>query len=423
MASESADLDLAGKSTRIAPGDFTTILQAEGRTYDGWDRLSDSVALPQCKFRPNELEKAPPLAGVTLQETEGETIAVIDRLVSAAGKLPDSIRVTNNDTNVPNFPDWTGNLLTRTLVNKGANVQLHFYKRIRNPAEVKVDIKSVTLQSDLKTMKVAVADSIPADVEFAAGLLVQDGYRFNILSNLPQELTVSVPDIAAGATPNAACGVTGDGIEGARASIIKPGLAAITENPFNRLSWSALSAENNDSSVVTVASLPLGTNRYTLKNIGPPVPSSSMALTYTWRLEVQLDGVLATGGFAQPVTVIRPGVPPEPPPTFSIAVIGYDYYDRLVIRITLPESSNYRPQGKYEVYWSPASSGPDAFESLAVPGNLGRQQAQSDLFLFEVLDIRSPVLIDGEYIVGVRSVGGDGAPGRFSVRRLSLHAE
>jgi hypothetical protein len=99
---------------------------------------------------------------------------------------------------------------------------------------------------------------------------------------------------------------------------------------------------------------------------------------------------------------------------------------RLLIKVTLPETDRYKPDGFFEIFWSmrQLDAGAQAsFESKAVPGNFGRQVAQGGKFLFEALDIRAPVLIDGEYTVGVRAIGPAGNVGSFSTRSLLLQAE
>lgn len=207
----------------------------------------------------------------------------------------------------------------------------------------------------------------------------------------------------------------------------------IWQDPYHLSLWAHVDSNNirppsatklnADNDVTKLGMLP---REFTISDIGQRSYLAQQALTYTWRLEAEVDGQLVAGGFAEAVTTVRPPLPPAPPPTFDLRVLGYDYYGRLLIKVTLPESNTYKPANMYEMFWSARQMGDGqqgAFESSAIPGNFGKQVSQGGKFLFEALDIRAPVLIDGEYTIGVRGIGPSGNAGPFSTRLLSLKAE
>jgi hypothetical protein len=205
-ATSFGDLDLLGSMSRIVEGALPLRLNAEAQTYDGWDRLSESTKIEECRFRPKEREQAPPLAGVLIHEVGEMLDAEVQRLVSSGDGhvLPvlelrspaDEEDVWKKETararERRKFAEWTPDALTRQLVQIGSGVRLQFYQRLGFPSERVVEI--VSTQKSLATRSVIALLKEPVfDLDFAGGKLAQGVGRFAIISLNGKSMQLSDP--------------------------------------------------------------------------------------------------------------------------------------------------------------------------------------------------------------------------------------
>jgi hypothetical protein len=189
-----------------------------------------------------------------------------------------------------------------------------------------------------------------------------------VLGTTRNELTIKMQNVSTETTLGDRCLATGTDSFGGKSAAIGVGRAAVHQNGFHISLWSSLDP-NDDDAIITVNELPVRAEPFKIRKIRRY--PNQQAITYCWRLEAKIGDMVVDGPFSGPVSFMWPEPMPEPPPTFTIVPLGFDYYQRLLLRVVLPETSSYKPSGLYEVFWAPFSSRSDAletFESLAVPG-------------------------------------------------------
>jgi hypothetical protein len=118
------------------------------------------------------------LASAKLVDSATVPTAVIERLVSRDGKVPPGLQVYDQEPGVvPDFPDWPGDLLTKTLIEKGAGLKLRFYQRIAAPTAVAITISQITPNPSKSILILRINETLPELLSFDGGQLVQgDAY-------------------------------------------------------------------------------------------------------------------------------------------------------------------------------------------------------------------------------------------------------
>jgi hypothetical protein len=79
--------------------------------------------------------------------------------------------------------------------------------------------------------------------------------------------------------------------------------------------------------------------------------------------------------------------PPRAPPPFSIELLGVDFYDRTLVRVSFVQPLT---GGTYTLFWAAGSLDEDSFDKAAIAGDLGSQEPQGGHHLYELFSLPIP---------------------------------
>jgi hypothetical protein len=108
----------------------------------------------------------------------------------------------------------------------------------------------------------------------------------------------------------------------------------------------------------------------------------------------------------------------------DVRALGWDYYRRLVVNITLTEDADdgsyiiTSAPGRLESWQKPTIT----FASAGIQGFLGHQRAHQRRELYEVLDVAEPHFLDSYITIGVKRVDSIGQESKYTLGELLMPA-
>jgi len=404
-----------GQQPRSVTIDVLGKLSGRARTFDCWDRLSDEVDVGTCIFAPAGLQSPPPLGAARYLGPNAASCA-IDRLVDPSGNITGSLRWLPTAT--PKIMDWTPDILTQAFMSAGIAFSLRFYRAVRPATAENVVLQELDILSRPGTTLAKLKGPLTAGIDFTGGTLRQGGNAKRILAVESGGLRVVDGDRDSyDLNSNGPCCDPGTAqTVGGTNVLLRSGAAWATPDSKNLSLWARVDDASGGRVALTNTAVPATFNLQL-----PDAPTEPDTVSFAWRLEAQLpDGTGLIGALSESVTAYRIPVAPRAPYPFQCVVLGFDYYRRLCLKIVLNESDQTGTDLLYDVHW--AEAGESNFESHALPGLLSGQR-QNNRELYQVFDIPPPVLVDANYLVGVRARRVSNISGPYVVVPLTVTAQ
>jgi len=318
------------------------------------------------------------------------------------------------------YDDWVADDIV-----KRQSGSIEIARRTRMPTSVDVKIKNVsTVSSDVFEIQL---ENALAQGDFVGGNLRNNDEGGRIISVSADRTIVHVSMSDATTIRQAEdssiidlrCAPVSQG----PAAVLRfvQGLGRITENPHGPSLWTTVSSNSKID--------PLA-KQFTFVDNTPLPQEGTDLLVYSSRVKFNdFKGGITYGPYGNTVSILRKSPIPQVAPPFTIAALGWDYYQRLVVKITLAEVRGEQ----FMVAWArgrksdwleaPKSSAQaKAFASVGVPGCLGQQRAQQMRILYEVLDIPVPHFSDTYATIGVKTVDKIGQESPYVVEELLILA-
>ncbi len=132
---------------------------------------------------------------------------------------------------------------------------------------------------------------------------------------------------------------------------------------------------------------------------------------------VRVDMGLVTGGLSNTATALRHPPPLDPPPPFTVQILGVDFFGRTSISVRFSSPAADVP---YVVAWADGMPDADDFHDLAVEGDYGPQTAHNALELFETLILPVPINLSPVITIGVQAKTEGGFVSHYTLQQVSL---
>jgi hypothetical protein len=408
--------DLFGSSSRNFELAFPDCpLQSSAKTFDGWDRHSKPSPLQKVLF---DLRHRPVPPGLACAVYDPSTQKVsVDRLVGKPKCLDSEIA----------YQDWAPDEIVRKQ-----NGQVEIARRTRLPISLAVTIVGVSLISS-NNLAIQLANAIPQG-EFERGRLIandQTGVIIEVSADR-KGLKVSTDDIASDQltgndeTHDQRCALF-DHAPAAITTFVS-GLAQIVEYPYADALWTKVYS--------TPQITPLD-KQFNFSESKPLPQEGTDSLVYACRVVFNnFNGGVGYGPYSNAVSVLRKAPRPDVPPPFTVQLLGWDYYQRIVINVTL---SADRENALFTIAWAPGRKSQwlephahdpnppndptlKAFASAGVTGQLGQQRTHRMRLLYEVLEVPEPHYSDLYITIGVKGVDKIGQESAYVLEELLILA-
>jgi len=200
--------------------------------------------------------------------------------------------------------------------------------------------------------------------------------------------------------------------------IFPAGQIVLQENPMNLRLW------------VKIAEFSSTKLPHVLEVYDPIFPDGDETRTVSYCARISFFNGIENiiGPSSNIIQVVYIPTPPTIPPPFNVAILGVDFFNRTMIKITLttPVSSGF-----YSVCWAAGEYKTDdenilenrrKFGEVATPGIFGKQSIFNDKFLFELFALPIP-LENGKEIkvtIGVQKVDNVGGQSDFEIIPITL---
>lgn len=132
---------------------------------------------------------------------------------------------------------------------------------------------------------------------------------------------------------------------------------------------------------------------------------------------VRVDMGIVTGGLSNTATALRHPPPLDPPPPFTVQILGVDFFGRTSISVRFSSPAANVP---YVVAWADGMPEADDFHDLAVEGDYGPQTADDALELFETLTLPVPINLSPVITIGVQAKTEGGFVSHYTLQQISL---
>jgi len=339
-------------------------VRARARAIDAWDRVSPySGWSPQT---PLALIHEPPAPRLRTAQYEGGTVRIR--------------RWMSGPADNPVLPDWSPDV----IVLNDPTARVTVYRRHSLPATTSTTV-SQPVPIGGGRFRTTVG-AVPGLNQYLGGTLIAGGFKAPIVRIDPGNL-VYVDVIPGGDTTSA---------------IFPAGSAQLHQNPEAFSLWSQV-AQFNVQNLPEILEFP---------NAVPGPGDGSDVLHYLTRITF----LGQAGPPSNTVHAIRIAPTPVKPPPFTVEVLGIDFYNRTMIKVTLdnPES------GAFTIWWASGTPG-SGFKEQSVPGEYGAQAPLNGLHLYDVLSLPIPQNGPRTVTIGVQRVNGAGGQSGFETVPVTLY--
>lgn len=329
-------------------------LRSTARASDAWDRLSPaSPASPDTALALYH-EPVPP--GLRPGTYNAGTV-----------RLPRQLGNTF-------VADWTPDVIVQT-----ASGRVTIYRQVAQPrVETATAQLPAEVTGDRHRVRVSGVTSLG---DFDGGYMSANGIKYTIVDISGSDVIFDAP-----------------GAGNSAVALFPPGPATLQQDDKDVSLWTA------------VADFPaVGLPDELVFNDSVPGPTGGTdVLSYVAR--VAFLGHL--GPASNVAQVIRIANTPPVPPSFSVDLLGVDFYDRTMVKIRL---TNPVASGRFAVWWADGSRNAAQFADHAVPGEYGAQPAHAQRYLFDVLSIPIPENQVRTVTIGVQAESAGGGQSGFTV--------
>lgn len=335
-------------------------LRCRARATDGWDRVS--------AFSPWT-----PYTALNLIHEPQPPALLAARHQSGTARL-------TRQTGDPNFPDWQPDL----VVKNDAGARLFIYRRTASPIQANVTVGNPLPVSGGR-YRATVSGSPVTLSTFLKGFLSVPPFKATIIQVGAGDVTFEL----------------GDG----ETTLFSAGPGQLLQSPQDLSLWTKVAD-------FAIPGLPAELL------FADPVPGPSGkadVLSYQARLSF-LGRIGPPGNSVQALRI--PPVPVVPPP-FDVEMLGVDFYNRTMVKITLttPVSS-----GLFTIWWAEGALNPAQFDGKGVPGEYRAQSVYQQRYLFDVLAIPLPQTAARTITIGLQQVNEGGGQSPFKTVQVSLPA-
>lgn len=360
------DPPMMGELARVFDVPFYDVtLRAQIRAVDGWDRVSAGSGWTP--VTPLVLDHHPHAPALAAARWSGGTA----RLTRQVGDA--------------NFPDWQPDLVVKSA--SGAKVFVYRKDNTKQPAVASVSVSTPVPVAGGR-YRATVSGGPPSLSPFVEGSLIVPPFKVAISSVSGNDVFFEAGDEGSGST-----------------SLFGAGPATLQQDPRAVSLWQKVAE-------FPVNSLPV---ELTFSD-GLPMPTQTAdVLSYYTRVSFP-------GGLGPASNIVQawriPETPVEPPP-FTVSLLGIDFYNRTLLKISLTTPA---PGGKFTVWWASGTPSAAEFSHKAVPGEYRAQTAQEGRYLFDVLAIPIPQTVNRTITIGVQRVNDGGGQSKFAVVPIVLPA-
>ena len=301
-------------------------------------------------------------------------------------------------------------------------------RRVRDPLIQAIDIADAAVLSPL-TCKVTLSNPLPQG-EFIGGHLTSGSLtgRITAISYDRTQVEISRDDLSEGE-------LTGN------QHLSEPMCTPRTNAPTNTFLYPrgpAFASENSAAPTLwkpvpttfPVTALP---SKLMVNEDVPPLPSDGIdTLVYAARVRFNnFDGKTIDGQFSNTVSASRKSRPPQSPPPFMMNLLGWDYFQRLVISVVLTDpieslcavAWNLGRKSQFLEGGNIAGPASKSFAAAAISGLFGPQKPHHNNILVEVLEIPEPHFLDAYVTVGVKRIDSLGQESKYTVDEVLIEAE
>jgi hypothetical protein len=114
-------------------------------------------------------------------------------------------------------------------------------------------------------------------------------------------------------------------------------------------------------------------------------PGIGKARVELYAVRVRLGGI--HGGIGNTVPALVTSTTPAVPPPFSVELLGVDFYDRTIVRISFLQNLT---EGRYALFWAEGNHDEESFEKAAIAGDYGAQHPQGGHHIYELFSLPIP---------------------------------
>lgn len=401
-----------GNVRRLLPVTFDDEVTAKIWSFDAWDRVSPDWIDVKPKVVLNYEPEAPRLACAThlasLEEADGKIL--LERLVTNSEFRPSCLSLVSMDGSAPlEFPDWMPDPLMLELVKSDFKFKLGIYESIARP---KVATASISLYARDGLGSFVQLDQPIEIADFVGGFLDAANGRYYVRSFVGDRIYIGrhSKDLSI-EFGEATCQLKSSAVNLDETDEPMIGACRLTQDYDQDEFWKLVDTVSDVDSIRIDYT-------FLLQALTPRPVEETDSVDYRMKIWGERNTDSITGGFSNVVSAQRLPRRPPAPMGLSVRLLGYDYYDRLLICCELDELDEV---GMYAVQFAAGK-----FESVASFAKaaeqavlIGPQLVGPSLTLFESLPIGRNFQTERIYTVGVsrvNRVGTFGPPATIAVK-------
>jgi len=369
-------LNYRGQSTHAREVSFVDVgLSYRARCFDGFDRTSAFAQKVRTDLTLDYVPPAPTLSSCSFAPPEGSGSgrSTLKRVVDSQA-LKELVRFTD--------------------------ARLFAYRRASEPSSLAVNVMAVgPLHDGLITVTL---NRRIDSARFQGGRLLLEQDSFDIAAIKGQDLEVKA--IRSSATASA-CG---------NSWIVPHSGAASVLDAFSakhlwtqRTLWS--DTDEPASDVTFDESLPV-----------PEGKADSVVYAARFEYRRAVRATRSVGDFSNTVFALRMPREPKLPPPFSVALLGRDFYGRMLVEITLSAPA---PKQQFSVGWRQGRElDAGAAKAPLLDGQIGPQAPYQETVLYEALPYADPEREDVYYTIGVKGSDEAGQESQWRLMEVLVEA-